>query len=98
MRAKSMLMAARMSAMVRRPAAMNSLSASRRSNSFSALAPASRLLAATSGTWVSSAAKAGWLWRTASISGVATIISVRRVHISITAVSFGSRPNMFGWG
>ena len=46
----------------------------------------------------SSAASAGWLWRTAIISGVATSISARRVHISITATSRASRPNMFGSG
>ena len=50
------------------------------------------------GTCASSAPSAGWVWRTPVISGVATIISARRSHISITAVSVGVRPNRFGSG
>jgi hypothetical protein len=87
-----------MSAMVSRSQAMKSLSARRRSSTFSPFSAVARLLAATSGTWVSMAAMAGWLWRTIIISGVATIISVRRIHISMTADSQGSPPNRLGSG
>jgi len=37
-------------------------------------------------------------WRTAIISGCAARSSARRVHISMTAVSFASRPNRLGSG
>ncbi len=98
MREKSIAVAARMSAIVIRSAAMYGLSASRRSKNFNVRVAPARLVSAISGICFSSAASAGWLWRTVIISGVASIISVRRHHISMMAVSFGSRPNTFGSG
>ena len=98
MRVKSMPMKPTMSAMVKRLAASHSASASRRSSTFSARSPWALLYSAISGFWVSSAASAGWLWRTPIMNGVATIISARRIHISITAVSSGVRPKRLGSG
>ena len=87
-----------MSAMVMRSAAIQSRPSSRRLKNLSAFSALSRLYSPTAAFCCSSAAIAGWVCRTPIIIGWATISSARRIHISMTPISSGVRPNRLGSG
>jgi hypothetical protein len=56
------------------------------------------LLSPKSLNWVSRAAVRGWAWRQKLPTGIITVNSVRRTHMSTIAFSTGVVPNIGGSG